>query len=64
MVRTIHHPRVGEFQLLAPPVHPQIRLERSIIPAPLLGEHTAEVYGRLLGLGETDLATLRRDGVL
>jgi hypothetical protein len=32
--------------------------------APLLGEHNANVYGRLLGLGEADLATLHRDGVV
>ena len=35
-----------------------------LLNANILGEHNAAVYGRLLNLGEADLAALRRDGVL
>jgi formyl-CoA transferase len=31
---------------------------------PRLGEHNAEVYGRLLGLGDSELAALQSDGVV
>ncbi len=33
-------------------------------PAPLLGQHTADVYGRLLGMSAEELERLRRDGVV
>jgi formyl-CoA transferase len=63
MVVDIEHPTRGKMAMLASP----IRLSASpteVIRAPLLGEHNAEVYGKLLGCGEADLDTLKRDGVI
>ena len=63
MITTMHHPRRGSFELPGFPVqlqHSQVTME----PAPLLGEHNAEVYRELLGLAEDDLVELRREAVI
>jgi len=59
----LEHPRRGTYPMPANPV----RLSDSptdVVRAPLLGEHNAEVYGKLLGCGERELEDLRRDGVI
>jgi crotonobetainyl-CoA:carnitine CoA-transferase CaiB-like acyl-CoA transferase len=33
-------------------------------PAPLLGQHSAEVLGDWLGIGKEDVEALRKDGVI
>jgi formyl-CoA transferase len=63
MVVDIEHPTRGRMAMLASP----IRLSASpteVIRAPLLGEHNAEVYGKLLGCDDAELAALKRDGVI
>ena len=63
MIRTIRHPRVGDFQLLAPPIHLSDS-EVDLVPAPLLGEHTAVVLSKELGLSAEDLRALAESGVV
>ena len=63
MITELEHPRRGKYPMPANPV----RMSGSpteIVRAPLLGEHNAEIYGRLLGVGDTELEQLRRDGVI
>ena len=63
MLVDVDHPTRGRMTIIGSP----IRLSASpteVTRAPLLGEHNAEVYGRLLGLGDEDVAALRRDGVV
>jgi formyl-CoA transferase len=63
MVVEVDHPTRGRMAIPGSP----IRMSASpteVTRAPLLGEHNAKVYSQLLGLGEADLAALRRDGVV
>jgi crotonobetainyl-CoA:carnitine CoA-transferase CaiB-like acyl-CoA transferase len=62
IIQTQHHPS-GDLRMPTFPVRfdgkpPEIK------PAPLLGQHTGEVFQSWLGLGERDVAGLKEDGVI
>ena len=62
-MQTIQHPTTGAIKMPAWPVRfdgapPRVK------PSPLLGEHTAEVLSRWLGMSSQEVETLRRDGVV
>jgi formyl-CoA transferase len=62
-ITDLEHPRRGVYPMPGNPV----RLSESpteVVRAPLLGEHNGEVYGKLLGVGQAELDTLRRDGII
>jgi formyl-CoA transferase len=62
-VHEIEHPTEGPIRLLGWPP----RLSRSkvpIRPAPLLGQHTAEVLHTELGLSEGEVRSLQEDGIV
>jgi crotonobetainyl-CoA:carnitine CoA-transferase CaiB-like acyl-CoA transferase len=62
MVAEIDHPKIGRMKILGNPVKASAELARSRLPAPWLGQHSAEV---LKGLGYTDaqIASLFAAGV-
>jgi formyl-CoA transferase len=63
MIVDVEHPTRGKMAIPGN----AIRMSDSptdVIRAPLLGEHNAEVYGKELGLGEEDLAALKKAGVI
>ncbi len=60
---TVTHTKMGRVRVDGLPVHlskTDWRIERG---APCVGEHTDEVLRELLGLGDSDLARLREEGV-
>jgi formyl-CoA transferase len=63
MVVDVDHPTRGRMAIPGNPVHLSSS-QTEVTRAPLLGEHNAEVYGRLLHLGEAELGQLKRDGVI
>lgn len=62
-IRMIEHPVYGAVEMLAPPIH-MSDSDVEMVRSPLLGEHTAEVLGELLGLPEGRIAELGAQGVL
>ena len=62
IIQTMRHP-AGTLQMPAFPV----RFDGApapVKPAPLLGQHTAEVFGDWLGMNSGDVEALRKDGVV
>ena len=63
MIVDIEHPARGKISMPGCPV----KLEDSpvtVVSAPLLGQHNAEVYGQMLGLRESELEQLKSQGVI
>jgi len=63
MITTMDHPERGSFKMPGFPVqlqHSPVEMKA----APLLGEHSAEVFSELLGLSEDDLIRLKRESVV
>ena len=61
--KQIDHPTYGETRLIGSAVNLSETPPAFLAPAPLLGEHTAEVL-QSLGFGEGDIAALREKGVV
>ncbi len=62
IIQTQHHPS-GDLHMPTFPVRFDGKPPK-IAPAPLLGEHTNQVFGDWLGMSERDVAGLKDDGVI
>jgi succinate--hydroxymethylglutarate CoA-transferase len=64
LVHEIDHPRAGKIKVVGPPIkysdaEPSVRL-----PPPLLGQHTDEVLGEVLGYSPEAIQNLRNEGAI
>ncbi len=64
MVQEIDHPSAGRVKLVGPPYKLADTPARLRFHPPLLGEHTEEILGGLLGLSEEHIARLRARGAI
>jgi crotonobetainyl-CoA:carnitine CoA-transferase CaiB-like acyl-CoA transferase len=62
MMQTVHHHN-GDYKMATWPVRIDGKTVR-LMGSPALGQHTAEVLHDWLGIGATEVATLRREGVI
>lgn len=60
----VEHPVLGETTLPGFPIKFSETKGNMATPAPLLGQHTDEVYSELLGLSKEELVALRKEGVI
>jgi crotonobetainyl-CoA:carnitine CoA-transferase CaiB-like acyl-CoA transferase len=61
--KRIHHPKMGATNLVGSPINLSDTPAQFFRPAPLLGEHTEEILGRL-GYDGATLRELRASGVI
>jgi formyl-CoA transferase/CoA:oxalate CoA-transferase len=58
------HPKAGRGRYVASPIHLSDADRASPLPPPLLGQHTAEVLMKRLGMTAAEVETLRAEGVV
>jgi crotonobetainyl-CoA:carnitine CoA-transferase CaiB-like acyl-CoA transferase len=64
MIRTVAHPAAGPLRVLGNPIRLSATPGGVDAPPPRLGEHTASVLQRVLGLAPAAIAQLSSDGVI
>jgi crotonobetainyl-CoA:carnitine CoA-transferase CaiB-like acyl-CoA transferase len=63
ILQTMQHPTGGDFRMPGWPVRFDGR-PPTLAAAPLLGQHTEEVFGTWLGMSAGDVAALKREGTI
>ena len=64
MIVTLPHPKAGALRVLGVPVRLHATPGKAAAAPPLLGQHTERVLGKVLGVKRTEVARLRKAGVV
>lgn len=64
MVTEVDHPTCGPMKLVNTPVKYSYSTPSIRTPPPTLGQHTDEVLRDVLGLSESDVASLKGEGIV
>ncbi len=64
MVAEVDHPACGPMKLVNTPVKYSYSTPSIRTPPPTLGQHTDEVLRDVLGLSESDIASLKGEGIV
>jgi len=64
MRMTMRHPVGADVPLVANPIRFRTHPIEYNHPPPLLGQHTEQVLGEVLGMDEADIRDLRTQGVI
>ena len=64
MVKKIHHPVMGDLPLLANPLRMSNAPVSYDIPPPMLGEHSDEILGKVLGKSAQEIAVLKQNKIV
>lgn len=64
MWQTVEQPGIGTYLMPGTPLDFSAVPRTAVRPAPILGEHTADVLAGLLGLSDAEIGRLERDGVV
>jgi glutaryl-CoA transferase len=60
----LDHPLAGRVSLIASPMRFSATPLEHKLPPPTLGQHTDEIFRRMLGMSDGEIARLRTDGVI
>ncbi len=61
---SVSHPTAGPLRMVGPPIRLHATPAEAAGPAPVLGEHTEEVLGKLLGFSPDAIARFRAEGAV
>ena len=64
MVKEIEHPTCGPMKLVNTPVKYSFSEPSIRTPPPVLGQHTDEILGSILGMSDAEIHSLRKEGVV